>query len=698
MTAVNPLSADSSAVPKRIPKLAVRNRTSGEGSQDGPASPALPEVDEASNLPSSQSSNRTMSPALGRRHSEQSQRSGERLRTSGSDSTKASDGFGKKKKASGVLGFLTLKEPSTSAWEEFAQTQRKAAAQRNPAGGMPCASSKKLPTHVPKTNSKWDGLPDNAKRKASDAKPNRPSTTSTSSRGSGDRSPAKRYGSLSSRPSRSQSTKRVSLTASVIAPELASEPPRATTSSSEPPRARPSAFGYNGIVPPFRVELPAPENRLELDGNEMRVELPEDGHTVAELDSHRSPQTFLHPPSPPPGLPELSSSPLSTPELETPNIPQLLDSCEISNGATSSETSPQTPPIDNDQQFTFLPGEDRLVQYGAQHRHIDPNGTFLNSDTENEDAGAKPSRRVLNFSRPIARTPPPPVTDENVSVESSVDEGYVMFKSKLTTHDHLNMPPLIERGSMEHEEFPLEPTFDPENSETDDEEEQSTVVPTPESHVHEARAAAEPSDYFSGAKVQINPVDDEEEIDSDGEEPVANLRDNAGCTSPFIFVPGNIEKGKKPTKPYMPPSSLPLRPSSTSSRMTNLTVATDTTATYTVQSPTFSEAPSESTRPSSATSCAAARRRPSLSPIRSNSDAASIAPSEMSVQWTMSPKERLGLGGKVIRRDHTAGLPWEVGEAERRSTSSNDPASKRHSTLSLETRKLKRLSMRLGRK
>jgi hypothetical protein len=68
-----------------------------------------------------------------------------------------------------MLGFLTLKEPSTNALEQFAEQQRKAAAAaktaRPAAASISSVSVQKLPDHVPKVNSKWDGLPEDARKK-----------------------------------------------------------------------------------------------------------------------------------------------------------------------------------------------------------------------------------------------------------------------------------------------------------------------------------------------------------------------------------------------------------------------------------------------------------------------------------------------------------------------------------------------------
>lgn len=66
----------------------------------------------------------------------------------------------KKGKASGIISFLTLKEPSTAAFQEFAESQRRQAVVKDSAPmGSETVTRQKLPGHVPKVNSKWDGMP-----------------------------------------------------------------------------------------------------------------------------------------------------------------------------------------------------------------------------------------------------------------------------------------------------------------------------------------------------------------------------------------------------------------------------------------------------------------------------------------------------------------------------------------------------------
>ncbi|KAF1837472.1 hypothetical protein BDW02DRAFT_595466 [Decorospora gaudefroyi] len=107
-----------------------------------------------------------------------------------SDDSKSSK---KKKKGSSVLGFLSLKEPSQVALEQFAEQQRKQNANSKGASTPQSKASsnsnyvgQKLPPNVPKVNSKWDGVPSSVKQQSSSTstKDKRRSATSQNSLGS----------------------------------------------------------------------------------------------------------------------------------------------------------------------------------------------------------------------------------------------------------------------------------------------------------------------------------------------------------------------------------------------------------------------------------------------------------------------------------------------------------------------------------
>jgi hypothetical protein len=83
-------------------------------------------------------------------------------RRSATPSTKTSTPSIQKKKSSSIFGFLKTKEPSTQAWLEYQESIRKQQAGQDgrvSAVGLPMVSSAKLPSKVPKVNSKWDGVP-----------------------------------------------------------------------------------------------------------------------------------------------------------------------------------------------------------------------------------------------------------------------------------------------------------------------------------------------------------------------------------------------------------------------------------------------------------------------------------------------------------------------------------------------------------
>ncbi|KXT07461.1 hypothetical protein AC578_561 [Pseudocercospora eumusae] len=161
----------SNAIPGRIPKLAVRNRTkiqvnssSEENNNEHRELPdrfSLQPDDRTYELSTSRSKHQRTDPR--QCHSQTGKIPG-------------------KRKSAGVLGFLTLKEPSTSALEEFAEQERRKMANQRV---LPGVSSQKLPDHVPKVNSKWDGLPqfkaEKDKTRASHERADRNSTKSVNS-------------------------------------------------------------------------------------------------------------------------------------------------------------------------------------------------------------------------------------------------------------------------------------------------------------------------------------------------------------------------------------------------------------------------------------------------------------------------------------------------------------------------------------
>ncbi|KAM0714912.1 hypothetical protein Q7P37_009377 [Cladosporium fusiforme] len=286
----------SAATPVRVPKLAVRNKTSGTTGASHASS-----NNASDQMPSSHSSTRTASPQRDRGTSNASQSS----RPSNMDASDRRSGSsqGKRpqsqpqqtnnKKKNGMLGFLTLKEPSTSALEQFAEQQKKAAAAktaaakvggRSTAVGQPNVSTQKLPEHVPKVNSKWDGLPEDARKKLDHQRKTSQEQgslftissrqTFRSSNSSSDSSTSTRrpIGSISSRPSSMGSGVRTQQKYTVIHPTAKydtttpisvhpdphDEPSTSSTAIHPAMRAHASANESHNLASPTSPTTPSP--------------------------------------------------------------------------------------------------------------------------------------------------------------------------------------------------------------------------------------------------------------------------------------------------------------------------------------------------------------------------------------------------------------------------------------------------------
>ncbi|KAF3001281.1 hypothetical protein E8E13_004317 [Curvularia kusanoi] len=221
--------------------------------------------------------------------------------TSSASSSNESKTSKKKKKSSSVFGFLSLKEPSQVALEQFAEQQRK---QGNGKGTTSPSSSsirtsaslasKKLPDNVPKVNSKWDGIPDAVKKRQSGA----PTVTRTSkdtkrSSGSSFGSKASHLSampwnnsefSVMSNESRGPPPSIVSVPAGINAdiyhnghyvPSSPSE-----NSLSSPSYYSPEAPMASGALP---VEVPSVSSSAEADSSARRPYPPTDLNTIPDV-------------------------------------------------------------------------------------------------------------------------------------------------------------------------------------------------------------------------------------------------------------------------------------------------------------------------------------------------------------------------------------------------------------------------------
>ena len=348
---------DGDGILRRVPKLAVRNRVSDE--QIPAANMDTGSENEHSAPASSNSSHGARTPMSPRSLSDESvnqSRWSASQRQSG-DSMQAAKNFGPsatKKKRGGMLKLLTLKEPSTSAWAEFAEAEREKAKQKggNAIGsGAHKPSAKKLPDFVPKVNSKWDGLPENVHKKRMDSKSssrqNRDSIVSDATRDT-------TWTAYSTVSGDSKMEKQA----------VASLSGRLVRDSTD----RPSHSGGSGKQPPALALEEAVENTDE-----------------------NLPQTFLRGPSPPPQVQYIpdAGTPLSPPELEGDEMMYLQEL------AASAPNSPTTPPAEG--------SEARPALVGIHYPELDSIQKEAESfDGRNKEAviPANSSRRPVNFSRP----------------------------------------------------------------------------------------------------------------------------------------------------------------------------------------------------------------------------------------------------------------------------------------------------------
>lgn len=309
------MSTDHDVIRPHIPKLIIRNRVPGNA-QDA-SSQGRPSASLASS-PHTSYSNTPPSSSAEPSHGHARSRS----------AATASTVFDQapRKKRNSVLGFLSLKEPSSVALEEFAQQQKKAAAAKGPratAVGLPGVSTQKLPDHVPKVNSKWDGLPEDGKQadqqKTSQSKrlsmisnTTRKSQNSISSVFSdGRKSPRLTVGSLTSRPQSLAVTHKRSYRGSV------------TSSSSSEASLRTERAMTSALQPAVLAERPT-STFLARDQPASPTASPPEVPLVSTLERAPGPTHTLHTS----GL-DYSDKIVLEPPLEPPNVvslPQVVPS------------------------------------------------------------------------------------------------------------------------------------------------------------------------------------------------------------------------------------------------------------------------------------------------------------------------------------------------------------------------------------
>ncbi|KAJ4345304.1 uncharacterized protein N0V89_011434 [Didymosphaeria variabile] len=157
------------ARPPRIPKLTYRNRLPTDDlsliSRTSSASTDIPNNDTSADQ---RLSTPTCTPVSTLDYDCRSTTSSKSASLASSDESisRESKASSAKKRKNGVLNFLTLKEPSQIALDQFADAQRKQTAAKSGQStpvGRHGISPQKLPPTVPKVNSKWDGVPESLK-------------------------------------------------------------------------------------------------------------------------------------------------------------------------------------------------------------------------------------------------------------------------------------------------------------------------------------------------------------------------------------------------------------------------------------------------------------------------------------------------------------------------------------------------------
>jgi len=375
------MSSHTNAATTRVPKLAVRNRST---------SSATAADSHGNHAPTAQSSHSVSTRDRGT--SDPSQPPSQRTSmATASTTTSRGSSQGKQpqqpqtnsKKKNGVLGFLTLKEPSTNALEQFAEQQRKAAAAaktaRPTAASMSSVSVQKLPDHVPKVNSKWDGLPEDARKKMEHQRrishetgtslfttSSRRSRGSSKSSGSSSSNATRRpIGTISSRPSSMTSTIR-GQKYTVIHPTIAYDT-NAAIAVNPDPYGEPSSLQadvpdvqWHDFSQSMSPISPAESSPVVGEGSHMHVVRRTSGAIPAELAGR--------------AIAELpGDGPVELPADEPPQMagdePAYI---------TSPGGSPLTPPTEG------LPGQTpRLMNHRVM---MDEYGTMWYSDTDPEES------------------------------------------------------------------------------------------------------------------------------------------------------------------------------------------------------------------------------------------------------------------------------------------------------------------------
>ncbi|KAF2806770.1 uncharacterized protein BDZ99DRAFT_500839 [Mytilinidion resinicola] len=586
----------------RIPKLQVRNRTpldqasilttsSGEPkeSEDPDAITSIVPRDENPLRHSTGSSSSRLN--LERKPSATTT-----LASNVSSSVSKSPKKGKKKGPS-VFGFLTLKEPSQTALEQFAERTRQQAAEkagshnmgRISAVGLPGVSTQKLPPTVPKVNSKWDGIPESVKAKEAAQR----KSISMSKRGS--QTLEGTYSTRFMNHSNGSFNPPHSLASSAGSLKNAQRPPSLTPSvSSSGSGQRDLVLRYAnrpvGIFDPAAAGL---KTRASLTSPSMSS-LPEISYFFPS-DAHG-----------PSGATE------GTPPDNQPMTPK-----DLSLDTTSKDSKVVSTSVDD---VAWVARSPTLVDFSTDSKIVDTQ-TIMKRISLNQGFLAGEAQEVVL----------PDEDDESVLGPPSVVDD---------TASEVNAEPLLNPESTTG----MEPTAGYLLL---------TNEPAPTGELETVLEAIEPGLELSKLKDSRSESKDSPVADT----PAIPTKNPNRYSSPTS--PASTRTNFSRPLSYQPPleTKVPSRPSSA-----RTILPTSSLDTPTILEATTTDEAVVNVAPSNRNNHFRQYSIDDTASIADSVAASSIAPSEMSARWFQSPRERLGLGGRIKKNDV---LPWEMGLGER---------------------------------
>ena len=551
------------------------------------------------------------------------------------------------KKKSSLMGFLTIKEPSALAFQQYADEQAKAAARKSPrTTGLQNVPQQKMPDYVPKVNSKWDGMPKVAHQAGNEAwkyssdqssllsrLSKKSSTTTTLRTSQSSTLSGSRGGSYSSGSHSSGSQK--------------SQRSSARTSGGQSNRSS-RKHPYNRPNDPFKLSVVTTASQLDAPQQPASSKVPElSTHNLITNDNDRRETT------PPEAQGNASTETLKAePAVNTP-ITSCSDASKLITSEQPIDISNIHPalrprPLDLSRQ----PSNDSLAN--APHG---PDDIF--PESPHYLKGDEPISSVdTSQSQENPQWPLPAISDDLILKNNSSETLPPPIPSRsparltqLTTQKQTTPPPSVPQSPSSP---PLSPNRAGTASPRNFARPFNTGPLTPPSPQAPTFAIQEPaSGSVPGPAFQTSTP------------PVVKSslgllsRQSQHTFSMPLLKPPAFAIGRSITKD----SALSPIPESESSSVLSVAIDRDSNVLGENSEAALGVQEINESRPSTATSHHSVTNRSELGSEDDDlyTDTASIR-SELSVSWYRSPKERLGLGG-LIRHDRS-GVPWPLEQEE----------------------------------